>query len=355
MSEFDEFGPRHFGHELFTPATCPCDKRSDTPCPVCDMGLGVCRLCGAAEIDLDNPCPGKHQGAPATPAPEEKRMPNMSLAAITRGTTPLPPRVVVYGAHGIGKTTFGVSAPNPIALRTEDGLAALAVPTFPLITEYAELMQALTTLYIETHDFQSLVLDSLDWLEPIVWQETARRHNESSIESFGYGKGYIAAAEVWAEVLEALNALRLKGMTIICLAHAEIKRFDAPDSEPYDRYQIKLHKRAADLIQEWADVVGFAHYEVFTESTDVGFNKKVTRGTGGTARKLAVEERPAYNAKNRFQLPAELPLTVRRESGRVEGAWPEFAAAIAAAYAGDIGAPALPASAPSSTEPLTQE
>lgn len=289
-------------------------------------------------------------------------MPEMTLASITHGTQPLPPRVVIYGEHGVGKTEFGISAPKPIVLRTEDGLAARPVPTFPLALDYRDVMAALTTLYVEPHGFQTLVLDTLDWLEPIIWRETAARHDERDIESFGYGKGYVRAAEVWIEFLEGLTALRNRGMTVLCLAHEEIKRFDAPDADPYDRYQIKLHKRAADLVQEWADVVAFAHYEIHTVATDVGFDKKVTRAVGAGNRVLSLEERPAFHAKNRYQLPAELPLTTKQD-GRVVGGWPQFAAACAAAYTEEIGAPVFaPVSTPAhepepipSTEPTTGE
>jgi hypothetical protein len=30
-----------------------------------------------------------------------------------------PPRIIVYGEHKIGKSTFATSAPNPIVIRTE--------------------------------------------------------------------------------------------------------------------------------------------------------------------------------------------------------------------------------------------
>lgn len=49
------------GHVLLTTADCDCDKKSDAECPVCDWGLGVCKLCNAAEIELEQPCPGKRQ------------------------------------------------------------------------------------------------------------------------------------------------------------------------------------------------------------------------------------------------------------------------------------------------------
>lgn len=259
-------------------------------------------------------------------------MPQMNLESITVGTRPLPPRLVIYGVHGIGKTTWAASAPAPIMLPLEDGLAALPVPTFPRPASFGEAMAALGALYTEPHAFQTLIVDTLDWLEPLVWAHTAFVGGKESIEDFGYGKGYIHAAEHWGAFLDGLNALRANGMTVICLAHAEIKRFDAPDTEPYDRYQIKLHKRAADVIQEWADVVGFAHYEVHTVSKDTGFNKQVTRGVGVGRRLLALEERPAYYAKNRYSLPAAIPFL--KENG-----FAQFAAACAPAYAANLGAP----------------
>lgn len=42
-------------HVLITPETCNCDWRDDgPPCPICDGGLGQCKHCGAAEIELED-------------------------------------------------------------------------------------------------------------------------------------------------------------------------------------------------------------------------------------------------------------------------------------------------------------
>lgn len=48
-------------HVLLTIETCPCDKRSDMSCNVCDGGLVVCAVCGKAEMDLDGPCVKPHR------------------------------------------------------------------------------------------------------------------------------------------------------------------------------------------------------------------------------------------------------------------------------------------------------
>ena len=53
----------------------------------------------------------------------------------------------------------------------------------------------------------------------------------------------------------------------------------------------------------------FANYKLFTTATDVGFKKKVTRGVSTGERVMYTSERPAYLAKNRYNLPHELPLS----------------------------------------------
>lgn len=227
---------------------------------------------------------------------------------ISTGLTPKPPRILLYSIEGIGKSTFGASAYKPIIIQTEDGLDEIDAPKFPKATSFEDVMASLRLLYTEEHDYKTVVIDTLDWLEPLIWQATCALHGQANIEAFGYGKGYSFAMDQWERLLKALDCLRNdKGMAIILIAHAEVRRFDSPDVEPYDRYQVKLHRSASAKIIEWADAVLFVNYQIFTEKTDVGFNKKVVRGTGGQSRLMYTEERPAYKAKNRYGLPSELP------------------------------------------------
>lgn len=233
-----------------------------------------------------------------------------NLASITRDPLLAPPRTVVYGPHGVGKTTFGAQAPAPILLPFEDGVGRLDVARFPLIRSWAETQEALASLYTEAHDYATVLIDTLDWLEPLVWAETCVRNKWPDIEHPGFGKGYVAAAVVWREFFAGLSALRdERGMSVILLAHTEIKQFHDPSADPYDRYQIKLQKSAAALAQEWADCVLFANFKTYTQKSDSGFNKKTTRGVGVGERVLYTEERPAFYAKNRYALPPELPFS----------------------------------------------
>jgi hypothetical protein len=231
----------------------------------------------------------------------------MNLKSIRLNDAIAAPRLLVYGVEGIGKTKFGAGAPNPIFILTEDGLGSLPVQHFPLATSTNDIMDAIGTLYSEAHSFGTVVVDSLDWLEAIVQREVEEKHDAKEL---AYGKGAIIAAEKWRMILEGLNALRQdRGMVIILLAHATIKRFDSPEVEPYDRYQPKLQERSNALVREWCDAVLFANYKTIVKHDDVGFNKTTNRGISTGERLLYCNERPAYMAKNRYQLPDSILLS----------------------------------------------
>ena len=225
----------------------------------------------------------------------------------------LPPRIVLYGPEGIGKTNFGAKAYKPIFACTENGLDNFKnVPSFPHIDSYEKMEACIDYLITEDHDYSTLVIDTLDWMEPILWGRVCEEYIEkkvSDVSEIGYGKGFAYAANHWKYFLEGLSAVRdHKNMAIILLAHAEIKRFDSPECDPYDRYQIKIHKTSAAIISEWSDMVLFANYKSYTRETDVGFGKTIRRGASTGARVLYTEEKPAFKAKNRYGLPPEMPM-----------------------------------------------
>jgi hypothetical protein len=224
-----------------------------------------------------------------------------NLNSIMRSTMMCPPRITIYGVEGIGKTTFAAGAPSPIFILTEDGLGSLQVDHFPIVRSFAEVMEAIGTLYSEKHSFETVVIDSLDWLEAIIVREI---ETEFDAKDLAYGKGSLIAAEKWRTLLDSLDALRNeRGMSVILLAHTTIKRFDSPEVEPYDRFQPKLQERSNAVVREWSDAVLFANYKTIVKKADVGFNKEVSRGISTGERLLFTSERPAYMAKNRYNLP----------------------------------------------------
>ena len=225
-----------------------------------------------------------------------------------------PQKILIYSVQGLGKTTFASTFEKPIIIRTEDGAGAIDVPTFPnLVTTFGDMEEAITALHGE-HEFKTVVIDSLDWLEPIVWAKqmemapfSEKGREIKTIEDYGFGKGYAMSLDWWRYLMGGFDSLRLtKGMNIVLLAHSEVKRYDSPESDPFDRYGIKLHKGAFALWQEWSDMNLFCNYKTRIHSADVGFNKEVKRGEGSGERVIYTEERPAYLAKNRWGLPPEI-------------------------------------------------
>ena len=230
-----------------------------------------------------------------------------NLSSIRRNTALAAPRVLVYGVEGIGKSTFAAGAPSPVFIQTEDGLGALQVDHFPIATRVSDVLDAIGSLFSDDHDFKTVVIDSLDWLETLIWRDIEAKYDAKDL---AYGKGAMIAADKWREILDGLTALRNeRGMAVVLIAHTEIKRFDSPETEPYDRYQPKLQARSSALVREWCDAVFFANYKTIVKKDDVGFNKTVARGISTGERMLFTSERPAYMAKNRYSLPESIPLS----------------------------------------------
>jgi hypothetical protein len=238
------------------------------------------------------------------------------LAQIQRGRTAKPPRILVHGTEGVGKSTFASQAPKPIFVQCEDGLDEIACEKFPLATTYDDVVAALMELRTAQHEYETVVIDSVDWLERLVWDKLCAQYSVNSIEKVdgGYAKGYTHAVTYWREIIDHLNALRnTRGMVVLLIAHSKIERFEDPESSPYDRFSPRLHKHAAALLSEWADAVLFATRKIRTQTEDAGFNRKRTIahaiGRDGGDRILRCVGGPSCVAKNRYGIVEELPLS----------------------------------------------
>ena len=230
----------------------------------------------------------------------------MSLKNIKLKTLFKMPRFLIYGSAGIGKTSFGASMEKPIFALLEDGLGTIQVPHFPVAKDWDTFKGNLLSLLEEDHEYKSLIIDSVDWLEPLIWAHVCKKNGFSSIESPGYGKGYVAALETWREYIALLGRLREEKQMVVCqIAHTIIKRFEDPETEAYDRYTIKLHQKAADLVLENSHIVRLMTYIKGTAKTQGkgGSTVKVVQGD----RTIFTEETSNFLAKNRYQLPREMP------------------------------------------------
>ena len=225
--------------------------------------------------------------------------------AITTGKTIRKPIIGLSGVPGIGKTSTAAKFPKPIVIQTEEGCDHLEVARFPKAKTFDDVIAQMAFLIKQEHPYETIILDSADHLEPLIWDKTCKEGGVPNIESFDYGKGYIKAMTHWRRVVSGLQMLRSQGKQVIIISHVQIKHYEDPTGEGYERYIPKLHKEAGNLLMESCDIWSFACWEVKAVDADGGDRK---RGVGAGRRLLHLEERPAYMAKNRYGLPATMPL-----------------------------------------------
>lgn len=235
------------------------------------------------------------------------------ISEIEAKPTLRPPRIVVYAKGGVGKTTFAASVPGVLVLPAEEGEGILQYPKLPRPENYEDVINGIAELLQDKHDFKAYCIDTMDHIEPLVWDKVCRDKSAESksreyrhIEDFGWAKGYTHSDPYWARILKGMDALRgQRKMTTIVLAHTETRTLEDPIHGAYDHIQTKLHKRANALLHEWADVVGYAEIERSVKTDDTGKREMRIATTTGR-RVLHLEDRGGFFAKNRYALPSPI-------------------------------------------------
>jgi hypothetical protein len=221
---------------------------------------------------------------------------------ITKGKQTRPQRVVIYGVESVGKTTFAAQFPNPLFLDIEGGTAHLETDRVE-INSWAELNAALKE--VAGSDYQTVIIDSADWAERLCVEDLLASTKKSSIEDFGYGKGWVQVAERMSRLLTDLDSLIAIGKHVVLLAHSKVQRVEPPDlMTAYDRYELKMSKQSSPLVKEWADELWFFRFKTKVVESENGKAK----GTGGKQRIILTTHSAAYDAKTRSGLSEELPM-----------------------------------------------
>jgi len=221
---------------------------------------------------------------------------------ITKGKQTKPQRVVVYGVESVGKTTFASKFPKPLFIDVEGGTSHLDVDRCGVETG-EELLSAIAEC--AALDYQTIVVDSIDWCERLITEQLLIETKKKSIEDFGYGKGWVQVAERMARLLNSLDKLTEAGKHVVLVAHSKVQRVEPPDlMAAYDRYELKMSKQCSPLIKEWADELWFFRFKTKAVQSESGR----TKGVGGKERVILTTHSAAYDAKTRSGLDEELPM-----------------------------------------------
>lgn len=233
---------------------------------------------------------------------------------IHKGKRPAPPRLVIYGPHKIGKSTFASKMPSPIFLPTEEGLDEIDTSSYPISRTYTQFLEYFDDVFLNGSEYKTLVIDSLDWLEKLIHSHLCEQYNQKAIvdntkgSAFSFNRGYTLAEDEFRKLLQKLDDLRSRrGMAIVFLGHCQVKRFDSPLVASYDRYQLDVHKGVESAICEWATGIFFVNHQEIVEKEEVARGKTIGKGASTGERILYTEKRPAFEAGNRYGMPAEMP------------------------------------------------
>ncbi len=223
------------------------------------------------------------------------------LNTLIKSTTPAPPKMIVYGQPGVGKTTFAASA-EAILIDCENGAGAVpGLTRTPYLASWPEMRRWLVELtqLPAGHGVNALAIDTIDWLvqriaEHVVLDLDGKARNDITNTLGTAHGGYFKAREivaniVYRDLLPMLNAVADKGVAIILLAHAANTKMTTP--EGFDQFMASpdLPHWIAPPFIEWADCVLYARRE-------------------GAHRVLLTEATNVVLAKNRYKLPPQLPL-----------------------------------------------
>ena len=215
-----------------------------------------------------------------------------------------PVKFVIYGTEGIGKSTLASKLPGVVFIDTEGSTDYMTVCRYPRPQSWDILMDMVDDA--GQQHVGTLVIDTADWAERLCVDALCAARGWKGIEDAGYGKGYVYLKEKFGQLLDKLTSLQDKGINVGFTAHAQLRKVEHPEETgAYDHWEMKVSKQVGPMLKEWADLLLFCNYKtmIIHGKTPMDKNK-----IAGGKRVMYTTHNPVWDAKNRFNLPEELPL-----------------------------------------------
>lgn len=223
---------------------------------------------------------------------------------INRGKRERARRVLIYGENGVGKSSLAAKFPKPLFLNIEDGVGDLEVDSTSVIKSVGEFLGCLVASW--DTDYETIVVDTVDWLEKLIFNEVAKEAGKKTIDDIGFGKGYQAVDLKWKALFEGFSGLWNQGRHIVFTCHESIEKFTNPEGDSYNYWKPALHLKGSGCVTEWCDEVFFLRYRTSTIQKDEGFGNKRAIAIGGKDRVIVCNKSATVEAKNRLGMPDEL-------------------------------------------------
>ena len=226
---------------------------------------------------------------------------------ITRGRIKSAIKVGIYGPEGVGKTTLAGMFPGAVFIDTEGSTKHMDVARFDPPQDLNDVLNQINWVLANPDKVGTLIIDTVDWLEKLIFNSVCSEKKIQNIEDIGYGKGYVYAKQKMQQILEVLDAIVSRGVHVVLVCHSMIRKFEQPDEMgSYDRYMLKLNeKNIAPIVKEWLDMLLFCNYKTDVVTASDGKTKKAR---GGQKRIMYANHSACWDAKNRFGLPDEMPM-----------------------------------------------
>ena len=220
---------------------------------------------------------------------------------IISGRQKKPFNVLLYGEPGSGKSTWASQSPHPIFIASDE-IDELDIDRFPKITTYKEVIEQLDYLLQSDHQYQTVVIDTIDAIEKIIHQEILDNEKSAKTRSLakaagGYGNAYNITLDKMTLIKDKLALIRDKrDMNIIILCHSQTKvTHDPLLGDSYTEYYLTLHDKVMSLFVDWVSAVLFLAFDVSKSEND-----RFAYGSGD--RYLYTQKKPGFTAKNRYHL-----------------------------------------------------
>jgi len=224
--------------------------------------------------------------------------------------------ITITGEAGTGKTTLAANFPAPVLIPVEDGTAAIQdhdCMVFPQPKNSSEVLDMITALAKEDHEYKTLIIDSITQLDTMFTSEIIEgdSNKPASLNQAlgGYGAGYGALSDLHRKVREYCGRLStVKKMHIVFIAHSQVETIDTPDQEPYMRHTLALHQKSLKHYVDNADLVGHTRLKMFTRTAKD--KSKANKAISTGERELVCHLTASNICKNRFGIEEALPLSL---------------------------------------------